>query len=87
VDDLVQRLGVAYTRYADIRRFVIQPAVKELKDKSDMEIDWTPIKDGQKVTAIRFEFREQSQRKLDFDAPPTQATACGGGKRRLRRKP
>lgn len=66
LDDFVQRLGVAYTRYADIRRYVIEPAVAELQAKSNLAITWAPIKDGKKVTSIRFEFKEQSQKKLDL---------------------
>lgn len=66
LEDLTQRLGVAYTRYVDVRRFVIEPAIKELKAKSNLEIDWKPVKDGKKVKAIRFTFTEQEQGKLDL---------------------
>lgn len=66
LDDLVQRLGIAYTRYVDIRRYVIEPAVKELQAKSNLDIQWAPIKEGRSVKAIRFTFKEQDQRKLDL---------------------
>jgi len=66
LDDLVQRLGVAYTRYADIRRKVIEPAVAELKTKSNLEITWEPVKTGRAVTSVRFEFKEIAQGKLDL---------------------
>ena len=66
LDDLVQRLGVAYTRYVDIRRYVIEPAVKELQAKSNLDIQWVPVKDGRAVKSIRFTFKEQEQRKLDI---------------------
>ena len=66
LDDLVQRLGVAYTRYADIRRKVIEPAVKELQAKSNLDIKWEPVKEGRSVKSIRFTFKEQDQRKLDL---------------------
>ena len=57
---------MAYTRFADIHRKVIKPAVDELKAKSNLEIDWEPIKDGRKVKAIRFTFKESGQGKLDL---------------------
>ena len=66
LDDLVQRLGVAYTRYADIRRYVIEPAVTELQAKSNLEITWEPVKTGRAVTSVRFEFTESNQGRLDL---------------------
>lgn len=66
LDDLVQRLGVAYSRYVDIRRYVIEPAVKELQAKSNLDIEWVPVKEGKAVKSIRFTFKEQDQKKLDL---------------------
>lgn len=66
VDDLVQRLGVGYTRYTDLRRKVIDPAVSELQAKSNLDISWEPIKEGRTVKSIRFSFVEQPQKKLDI---------------------
>lgn len=64
--DLVKRLGVNYIRFVDIRRKIIDPAIAELRAKSNLHIDWKPVKVGRKVTAIRFEFREAEQGKLDL---------------------
>lgn len=66
LDDLTQRLGVAYTRYVDVRRKVIEPAVKELQAKSNLDITWEPVKEGRAVKSIRFTFKEQNQGKLDL---------------------
>ena len=66
VDELVQRLGVGYKLYNDIRRYVIEPAVKELQAKSNLDIKWEPMKEGRSVKSIRFTFKEQDQRKLDL---------------------
>lgn len=66
LDDLVQRLGVAYSRYVDIRRKVIEPAIKELQAKSNLDIAWEPIKEGRSVKSIRFTFKEQDQGRLDL---------------------
>ena len=57
VDEMLQRLGVSYSRYADVRRYIIEPAVKELKVKADINIAWVPIKTGRQVTSIKFTFR------------------------------
>lgn len=66
VDEFVARLGLNYTRFTDIRRYVIEPALKELKAKSNLEISWEPVKAGRTVKAIRFTFKEFDQRKLDL---------------------
>lgn len=47
-----------------LRQRVIEPAVKELRDKDSWIIDWQPIKTGRKVTAIRFTFMRDPQGKL-----------------------
>jgi plasmid replication initiation protein len=66
LDDLVSRLGLAYTRYVDVRRKVIEPAIAELKAKSNLEIDYAAIKQGRKVIAIKFTFTEAIQGQLDL---------------------
>jgi len=54
--------------FKTLRQRVIDPAVKELQDKDGWLIDWTPIKTGRKVTALRFEFKRNSQTRLFDDA-------------------
>jgi plasmid replication initiation protein len=50
--------------FANIRRKIIEPAIKELQEKDGWLIDWEPIKTSRKVTAIRFKFRRNDQRLL-----------------------
>lgn len=50
--------------FKDCRCWVIAPAVKELQEKDGWLIDWTPIKTGRKVTALRFEFKRDPQGQL-----------------------
>jgi plasmid replication initiation protein len=54
----------AKANFKDCRRRVIEPAVKELREKDGWLIDWTPIKTGRKVTALRFTFRRDPQGRL-----------------------
>lgn len=49
-----------------LRRSVIEPAVKELRDKDGMQLEWSPIKSGRKVTGLDFRFSPAVQRKLDL---------------------
>lgn len=50
--------------FANIRRKIIEPAVKELCQKDGWLIQWQPIKAGRKVKALRFTFRRDPQGKL-----------------------
>lgn len=53
--------------FAAVRRKIVEPAVKELREKDGWLIDWTPIKTGRKVTALRFEFKRDPQGHLPLD--------------------
>lgn len=53
--------------FKDCRCWVIAPAVKELQDKDGWLIEWTPIKTGRKVTALRFEFKRDPQGHLPLE--------------------
>ncbi|MGM8063380.1 replication initiation protein [Vogesella indigofera] len=50
--------------FKDCRMRVIEPAVRELREKDGWLINWTPIKTGRKVTALRFEFKRDPQGQL-----------------------
>jgi plasmid replication initiation protein len=50
--------------FKDARKQIIEVAVKELQEKDGWDITWSPIKEGRKVTDIRFEFRRNPQGTL-----------------------
>lgn len=52
------------TNFANIRRRIIEPAIKELQEKDGWKIDWTPEKAGRKVTHIKFVFERNKQESL-----------------------
>ena len=47
-------------RYADIKRYAIVPAVKELNEKSDLAISWSETKRGRAVYSLQFRFTVNS---------------------------
>ena len=51
--------------FAQLRKWVIEPAVAELRDKDAWIIDWEPIKAGRKVIAVKFKFKRHPQGRLD----------------------
>lgn len=56
-----------YHFYKDIRVYVIEIAQREINEKTDIEFDYEPIKEGRKVVAIRFTIRP-NPRAQEVDA-------------------
>lgn len=55
--------------FAQLRKWVIEPAVRELKEVSDLDIVWSPHKTGRRVTRLVFLFQPASQMTLDLEPP------------------
>lgn len=71
LDYLRERLDAGnYTRWADLRRRVIDPAVAEINEKSDMRITYTPDKGehGTKALTVRIEMKDAMERIKLYDA-------------------
>jgi plasmid replication initiation protein len=47
-----------YPRFVDFKRRVIEPSIKEIKEKTNWTIIWKPIKTGRKITSIGFIFEK-----------------------------
>ena len=50
--------------FAKLRTKVIEPAVRELREKDGWLIQWQPLKAGRKVKMLRFEFQRDPQGRL-----------------------
>jgi len=50
--------------FNNIKRRIIEPAVKELNEKDGWIIQWQPIKAGRRVKAVRFDFEKNPQGRL-----------------------
>lgn len=67
VDDFIKAMEAKtshYENFAQLRRWVIEPAVRELTEKDGWIINWEPIKAGRKVKALRFSFERDPQGRL-----------------------
>lgn len=47
------------------RRSIIEPAVKELREKDGLLLEWEPVKTGRKVIGLDFKFRPDPQMRLE----------------------
>ena len=67
IDDFhhAMETGDSYrANYSLLRRYVIEPAIKELNEKDGWAIDYLPLKKGRKVEALRFDFQKDRQLRL-----------------------
>lgn len=61
VDWLQELWGINYSRVYDLKRRVIEPAVRDVNGYSDLTVSWRQRKTGRRVVAIQFQF--ESKRK------------------------
>lgn len=55
IDELKNRIdGNTYKEFRDFNRRVLKPTVKEINEQSDMILDYELLKNGKKVSAIKF---------------------------------
>lgn len=50
--------------FGNMRKRIIEPAIKELRQKDNWLIEWEPIKAGRRVSALSFRFARNPQQSL-----------------------
>jgi|GEM_PF-734241 len=58
VDEIKSNLGIEkekYKSYADLKKYVVLTALKEINEKSDIQVGFEEVKNGRKVTALNFQ--------------------------------
>jgi plasmid replication initiation protein len=53
-----------YQQFKDLNKLLLKPAIAELNEKSDLAVTFETIKQGRKVIALRFRFRDDKQIKM-----------------------
>lgn len=51
-------------KFSQIRQKIIEPAIKQIKDKNEIKVDWKPLKKGRSVNALEFRFTPSEQLTL-----------------------
>jgi plasmid replication initiation protein len=69
VDELKEMLGIPdkYPVFNDFKRYTIEPAVKQLNAKSNINVKYINKKQGRKVSHLVFTFTFENQLKLALD--------------------
>ena len=66
------QLGSSYNQMCNLKNKVINPALKDINDHSDLNVSYENIKNGRKIIALKFKFHEKYCHELD----PTPNTEC-----------
>ena len=82
LDDLRRWLQLEdrYPLMADLRRWVIEPAVQQINEHSPLMLTWTPRKAGRKVTHLVFDYAPKASPKAVSKAPAKAAAKRKAGK-------
>ena len=56
--------------FSNLRNRVIEPAVKEIREKDGLAVEWEAIKAGRKVKALKFTFPIEQQVSLEIPEKP-----------------
>lgn len=59
-DELQGLLGGGYTRYYDMNKRVLQPCINEINEKSDIIVQYKPVKAHGKIIGITFMIRSKT---------------------------
>lgn len=65
IENLKKQLNCEnYKNFYDLRRWVLDPAVAEINEFTDIKIAWAPVKEGRKVTRVTFFMYEKKKAAL-----------------------
>lgn len=93
VDDLRGKLGISlktYPQYGNFKQRVLDPAIKELNEKTDVNVTFTEQRVGRKVSKLEFIIRHIKEKEIQLEppsvshippVPPTTPAEDGSGMR------
>lgn len=58
------QLEDSYTLFANFRKRVLDTACTEITKKSDLDVTWSPVKEGRKIVAVIFKCKPKEQLSL-----------------------
>jgi len=64
--ELRKKIGVEdneYTRFFDFEKRVLKPAIKEINEKTDLQVSYKKKKTGRKITHIEFKFKSKNAKE------------------------
>jgi len=71
VEDLRDYLDLQnkYAQFKYLKQWIINPSLSELNTKTNLVIDYTPIKNGRKIYALKFKFCQKKPKQILTEKP------------------
>jgi plasmid replication initiation protein len=66
-----------YTDMSDFKKRVLDPAVKDINEHSNLQVSWTQRKTGRRVTHLTFSFAEKQSENPQAAPDPKERTIMG----------
>ena len=66
-----------YNRYNNLKQWVIDPSITEINEKSNLFIEYEPIKQGRKITGIEFRIKFKKSKLTPPKYPPRPQVKAG----------
>jgi plasmid replication initiation protein len=81
INELKKMLGIPekYPKFADFKRYMVEPAIKQLNAKTNMKVSFSTQTKKRKVTHLKFEFKLENQLKLALDGQIDKKTKGKAG--------
>ena len=73
--DAMEASAAQRADFGQMRRGMIEQAIKELTEKDGWIIDWSATKRGRRVHSLRFDFKRNEQLSLELTAKPLEKAA------------
>ena len=51
-------------KFSQVRQKIIEPAIKQIKEKNEIDVEWKPLKKGRSVNSLEFRFTPSNQLTL-----------------------
>lgn len=67
------QLDSRYPLMADLRRWVIEPAVEQINTHTPLKVKWEQRKTGRKITHLVFTFKAKPPKRVNSNKPKTNA--------------
>lgn len=74
------QLEERYPLMADLRRWVLEPAIEQINEHSPLQVSWSPRKTGRKVTHLVFDYAPKKPAKAVSKGPDGAQAKRKGGK-------
>ena len=69
IEELKQKLGLGtkYAQYGHFKEKVLTMAKNEINEKTSLDIDFTEVREGRRIAAVRFAMKSKPQQPQDVD--------------------